>query len=184
MDDADIRRNRELQEHLYGAPLAVLCRRLLDVLGLNQARTAEVLGLSRPMMSQLISAQRVKIGNPAALNRLQILGDLCDEVEQGRVDPHAIPARLDEVAATAANLARSTQTSVRADPAAAARVVQDLMRATDSAEELLHAAAMLEPRHPRIAKLLRTYGASRTDEAVEHMRAVMAADRSSGVQRA
>jgi predicted transcriptional regulator len=183
MDEADIRRNRELQEQLYGAPLAALCHRLQNVLGLNQARTAEVLGLSRPMMSQLISAQRVKIGNPAALNRLQILGDLCDEVEQDRIAPSSIPSRLDQVASTAANLARSTQTSVRADPAAAARVVQDLMRATDSADELLHAADMLEARHPRIAQMLRTYGASRTHQAIEHMRTVMATNGPPGDQR-
>ena len=49
------------------------------------------------------------------------------------------------------------------------------MRVTDSAEELLHAAALLETRHPRIAELLRVYGAGRTDEAVEHMRATMSA---------
>ena len=176
MDAADIQRNREQQSQLYGAPLAVLCRRVHDVLGLNQARTAEVLGLSRPMMSQLISAQRVKIGNPAVLHRLQMLGDLCDEVDQGRIDPGAVPGRLGDIAGTAANLARTTQTTVLSDPAAAARVVQDLMRAAGSAEELLHAAALLEIQHPRIAELLRVYGAGRTDEAVEHARRAMAPD--------
>ncbi len=175
MDDADIQRNRAQQAQLYGAPLAVLCRRVHDVLGLNQARTAEVLGLSRPMMSQLISAQRVKIGNPGVLHRLQILGDLCDEVDQGRIDSDALPRRLEEIAGTAANLARSTQTTLLTDPVASARVVQDLLRATDSAGEILHAAALLETRHPRIAELLRVYGAGRTDEAVEHMRLVLAA---------
>ena len=175
MDDADIQRNREQQAQLYGAPLAVLCTRVRDVLGLNQARTAEVLGLSRPMMSQLISAHRVKIGNPAVLHRLQMLGDLCDDVEQGRLGTATVPGRLEEIAGTAANLARTTQTAALTDPAATARVVQDLLRATDSAGELLHAAALLESRHPRIAEVLRVYGAGRTDEAVEHMRAVMTA---------
>ena len=173
MDEADLHRNREQQAQLYGAPLAVLCRRVHDVLGLNQARTAEVLGLSRPMMSQLISAQRVKIGNPAVLHRLQILGDLCDEVEQGRISPDDVPSRLGQIAGTAANLARTTQTAALSDAASAARVVQDLLRATDSAAELLEAAALLEARHPRVAELLRVYGAGRTDEAVDHMRAVM-----------
>jgi hypothetical protein len=175
MDEVDIQRNREQQARLYGAPLAVLCRRVHDVLGLNQARTAEVLGLSRPMMSQLISAQRVKIGNPAVLHRLQMLGDLCDEIDQGRIDPADVPGRLGDIAGTAANLARTQQTTVLSDPAAAARVVQDLLRGAGSAEELLHAAALLEIQHPRIAELLRVYGAGRTDETVEHMRAVLAA---------
>jgi hypothetical protein len=126
------------------------------------------------MMSQLISAQRVKIGNPAVLHRLQMLGDLCDEVDQGRIDPGAVPGRLGDIAGTAAKLARTTQTMVLNDPAAAARVVQDLMRGAGSAEELLHAAALLEIQHPRIAELLRVYGAGRTDETVEHMRTVLA----------
>ena len=117
MDDADIQRNREQQAQLYGAPLAVLCGRVHDVLGLNQARTAEVLGLSRPMMSQLISAQRVKIGNPAVLHRLQMLGDLCDEIDQGRVQLGDVPGRLGDISGTAANLARSTQASTLSDPA-------------------------------------------------------------------
>lgn len=175
MDAADIQRNREQQAQLYGAPLAVLCRRVHDVLGLNQARTAEVLGLSRPMMSQLISAQRVKIGNPAVLHRLQMLGDLCDDVEHGRISPDDVPSRLEQVAGTAANLARTTQTAVLTDPVSAARVVQDLLRATDSAADLLDAATLLEGHHPRVAELLRVYGAGRTDEAVDHMRAVLGA---------
>ena len=87
-----------------------------------------------------------------------------------------MPQRLEEIAGTAANLARSTQIDGAHRPGRdRARVVQDLLRATDSAEELLHAAALLETRHPRIAELLRVYGAGRTDEAVEHMRAVMTA---------
>jgi len=181
MDEADIQRNREQQSQLYGAPLAVLCRRVHDVLGLNQARTAEVLGLSRPMMSQLISAQRVKIGNPAVLHRLQMLGDLCDEIDQGRVQLGDVPGRLGDIAGTAANLARTTQATTLTDPASAARVVQDLLRGAGSAEELLHAAALLETQHPRIAELLRVYGAGRTDETVEHMRAVLAATGPLGV---
>lgn len=57
-------RARELQRNWYGEPLGALFRRLIDDLGLNQARLAGVLGLSAPMLSQLMSGQRAKIGNP------------------------------------------------------------------------------------------------------------------------
>ena len=175
MEPVQLERNRRTQADLYGQDLRSLFGRLIEALGLTQARLAATIGVSAPMLSQLMSAQRVKIGNPAVLHRLQMLGDLCDDVEQGRLGPATVPQRLEEIAGTAANLARSTQIAALTDPAATARVVQDLLRATDSAEELLHAAALLETRHPRIAEVLRVYGAGRTDEAVEHMRAVMTA---------
>ena len=66
-------RARELQRNWYGEPLGALFRKLIDDLGLNQARLAGVLGLSAPMLSQLMSGQRAKIGNPAVVQRVQAL---------------------------------------------------------------------------------------------------------------
>ena len=68
--------NRRTQRELYGEPIADIVGRITSALGLTQGRLAEVLGLSAPMLSQLISARRVKIGNPAVLGRLQSLTDL------------------------------------------------------------------------------------------------------------
>ena len=42
-----------------------------------------------------------------------------------------------------------------------------MFRAAASAEEVIAAAALLDERHPRIAELLRVYGAGRTADAVE-----------------
>lgn len=68
--------NRQTQRELYGEPIADIVGRITSALGLTQGRLAEVIGLSAPMLSQLVSARRVKIGNPAVLARLQSLADL------------------------------------------------------------------------------------------------------------
>lgn len=68
--------NRQTQRELYGEPIVDIVGRITSALGLTQGRLAEVLGLSAPMLSQLVSARRVKIGNPAVLGRLQSLTDL------------------------------------------------------------------------------------------------------------
>ncbi len=73
-------RARELQRNWYGEPLGALFRKLIEDLGLNQARLAGVLGLSAPMLSQLMSGQRAKIGNPAVVQRVQLLQDLAGQV--------------------------------------------------------------------------------------------------------
>lgn len=64
---------REQQRALYGAPLGELAAEVMSVLGLTQGKLAQTLGLSAPMLSQLMSGQRVKIGNPSVVHRLQSL---------------------------------------------------------------------------------------------------------------
>ena len=48
---------------------------MVGVYGITQRRLAQVLGLSAPMLSQLISGRRIKIGNPAVYERLVMLED-------------------------------------------------------------------------------------------------------------
>ncbi|CAN7349365.1 helix-turn-helix domain-containing protein [Knoellia sp. LjRoot47] len=74
--------NLEQQRALYGAPLSELGATVREALGLTQGRLAEVLGLSAPMLSQLLSGQRVKIGNPAVVHRLQLLLDLSADASE------------------------------------------------------------------------------------------------------
>ena len=59
--------NLAQQRMLYGEPLADTTARVMTALGLTQAKLAQVLQISAPMLSQLISAHRVKIGNPAVV---------------------------------------------------------------------------------------------------------------------
>ena len=90
-------RARELQRNWYGEPLGALFRRLIDDLGLNQARLAAVLGLSAPMLSQLMSGQRAKIGNPAVVQRVQLLQELAGQVADGSVSAAEATDRMDEI---------------------------------------------------------------------------------------
>ncbi|MBO2454616.1 helix-turn-helix transcriptional regulator [Actinomadura barringtoniae] len=86
-----VARNRALQSQWYGEPLVDRFRRLLDRLGLSQASLASVLGLSAPMLSQLMSGQRAKISNPAVINRLLAVEELAadpglDDLREGELE--------------------------------------------------------------------------------------------------
>jgi predicted transcriptional regulator len=91
----DLGERRAQQQELYGAPLGDLAGRVMVALGLSQGRLASALGLSAPMLSQLISAQRVKIGNPAVVHRLQALLHLAESVDQHT--PDEIAVRINEI---------------------------------------------------------------------------------------
>ena len=93
-----IEHNLQQQTELYGEPLGELMRRIGGALGLTQARLAETIGLSAPMLSQLMSAQRVKIGNPAVVPALHSLDELVGA--SGRpegLEPAEIAAALDQI---------------------------------------------------------------------------------------
>ena len=85
--------NVEQQRALYGEPLGVLVPRVAAALGLSQAATARVQGLSPAMLSHLVTGQRVKIANPAALSRLQALVELSRAAPE--LAPNEVTDRLD-----------------------------------------------------------------------------------------
>ena len=91
--------NIQQQIDLYGEPLGEVVRRVAGPLGLNQSALAQVIGLSAPMLSQLMSAQRVKIGNPAVVSRLRAVSQLADLAVAGEIDPEDIPGDLDRIRA-------------------------------------------------------------------------------------
>lgn len=162
-------RNRVRQAELYGEPLGELLARATDQLGITRARLAGVLGLSAPMLSQLMSGQRTKIGNPAAVRRMQELVELGREAAGGRVHPDTVEGRLAEVSLHTGAMTATTQH--RPTAAATAHAIQALLRQLSSAGDLLAAAELLEPDHPELADFLRVYGAGRTDDAVAHLEA-------------
>jgi transcriptional regulator with XRE-family HTH domain len=102
--------NLQQQTELYGEPLGELVRRVAGPLGLTQGALAQVIGLSAPMLSQLMSAQRVKIGNPAVVSRLQTLDELAHLAVIGEIDPVDIPAELDRIRGATGAFTRSTPT--------------------------------------------------------------------------
>lgn len=114
----DVGHNMAAQRELYGAPLAEITQEIRAALGLTQARLAQALSVSAPMLSQLISAQRVKIGNPAVVHRLQALLGLARAAST--MDPAAVQARIAEITAEQATITGSTTSATEQARAAAA----------------------------------------------------------------
>ncbi|WP_258382615.1 helix-turn-helix domain-containing protein, partial [Streptomyces sp. NTH33] len=128
-------RARELQRNWYGEPLGALFRKLIDDLGLNQARLAGVLGLSAPMLSQLMSGQRAKIGNPAVVQRVQLLQELAGQVADGSVSAAEATERMEEIKRSQGGsvLSNTTQsTSGSGAPASTAKRAEERPRAVSS----------------------------------------------------
>ena len=77
--------NINQQIRLYGQPLSERFGAVVGAYGITQRRLAQVLGLSAPMLSQLISGRRIKIGNPAVYERLVMLEDSAGSSDQEAV---------------------------------------------------------------------------------------------------
>lgn len=180
-----VARNRALQTEWYGEPLGDRVRPLLGRLGLSQSGLAGVLGLSAPMLSQLMSGQRAKISNPAVLHRLMAVEDLVADPGFGALPAADVKARLEEIrgetAATTSGLrmaesghAAAGDRTAEAGKGAAgrtgepARLVQALLREVASAAEIDAAADLIADRFPELAEVLRVYGTGRTSEAEAH----------------
>ncbi|MGI8524269.1 MAG: hypothetical protein ACR2K3_13325 [Nocardioides sp.] len=157
------------QAELYGATIGGSVRRISATLGLSQAAVARVLGISAPMLSQLVHAQRIKVGNPLALQRLQSLLALADEVDSGLAHD-AVAPRLEAIAAE-----ESTTLTRRRDPSApaeASAAISGVLRAVAGGREIAEAAALLAATHPEVAELLRVYGTGTPEEARRHYETV------------
>ncbi|MDX6294159.1 MAG: hypothetical protein QOH50_3234 [Kribbellaceae bacterium] len=165
-----IAHNLQQQTDLYGEPLGELIRRIGGALGLTQARLAEAIGLSAPMLSQLMSARRVKIGNPAVVARLHSLDELAARIATDDLEPAEITAALDQIRGTTGAFTKSVPpaTTGRPQPRAVVREIQSLFRSVASADEVLRAADLIVAESPGLTELLRAYGAGRTDDAVAH----------------
>jgi hypothetical protein len=177
---SDVDRHRAEQVDLYGEPLADLFARLTSGLGLTQAGLARTVGMSPPMLSQLGSGHRIKIGNPAVLRRLEELQLLLEDVTTGKVETPVLERRLTAIResthpwSTTRHEVRPTsdaQVDSSSDPdLAGAEMVHRLLRAVASGSDLRDAADRLAPHHPALADLLRIYGLGNVDEAAEHLR--------------
>ena len=96
-DHKIVQRNLALQREWYGEPLGDRVRRLVVAFNVSQAQLADVLGISAPMLSQVMSGRRAKIGNPAVLARMIMLERkvLTPDVATGA--PEALQRALDDV---------------------------------------------------------------------------------------
>ena len=101
---------------MYGEPWADRLGRLLRAYGVSQAKLASVIGLSAPMMSQLISGQRVKISNPAVYGRIVALEELLATPAMTSGDPGRRAQLLADVAASHPSLTTRSSTSTVSPP--------------------------------------------------------------------
>lgn len=162
--------NRSAQRELYGEPLADVLGRVMVTFTLTQASLAGVLGVSAPMLSQLMSAHRVKIGNPAVVLRLQALQDLAERVEAGEVAAPEFPEALETVRASTGQWTRPESRVATPRDEEVVAAVRGLLRAVASGQQIEAAAAALCTGQPHLADLLRTYGLGPADAAVQHYR--------------
>lgn len=150
-EELTVARNVALQREWYGEPLGDRVRRLVVAFNVSQAQLADVLGLSPPMLSQLMSGRRAKIGNPAVLARMVMLERrvLTPGVASG--DPAAIRAALDEVRDSRPTVSSDTlPVEEHGDEA----LVPGLRRLAGPAD-LAAAAGLLQEGFPLLAGLLR-----------------------------
>lgn len=156
MDDYKIvQRNIALQREWYGEPLGDRVRRLVVAFDVSQAYLAEVLGISAPMLSQVMSGRRAKIGNPVVLARLIMLERkvLTPEVAAGSKE--AIRAALEDVKASRPTVNRD---NFPVGDGPDETVVFAALREIAEEENLLEASERLEPDFPAVADLLRRAG--------------------------
>lgn len=152
MTAASVDANRRAQAEMYGEPLGDLIGGCAATLGLTQGRVAELLGISAPMLSQLINAHRIKIGNPAAVHRLQAMYAVAQRVAAGE------QSAVEGVRALESDESDHVVTNSTA-ATGGAETIQEVFRAAGSVDDYVAAAAVLRERYPAIAALLLTYGA-------------------------
>ncbi|GAB3683147.1 helix-turn-helix domain-containing protein [Saccharopolyspora tripterygii] len=152
-ESSSVQRNLALQRQWYGEPLGDRVRRLVVAFRISQAQLADVLGISAPMLSQVMSGRRAKIGNPQVLARLVMLERkvLVPGVAAGESD--AIKQALEDVRGSQPSVGRDNLPVKQATNGEqiAWPVLLDVAKPT----ELEAAASLLEGRYPRLAGLLR-----------------------------
>jgi hypothetical protein len=150
--------NRERQRELYGAPLGDRVRAMTAVLRISQARLARVLGVSPAMLSQLVSARRVKIGDPAVLARLLLLDQRCRALPE-RPAARSVEALLAEVAVARWQWSGSGPGAgparAAARPVARSLAAVEALRGLGEPARLAAAAAALGSTFPELADVLR-----------------------------
>ncbi|PRX51050.1 hypothetical protein B0I33_101202 [Prauserella shujinwangii] len=154
-DHKIVQRNIALQREWYGEPLGDRVRRLVVAFDVSQAYLAEVLGISAPMLSQVMSGRRAKIGNPVVLARMIMLERkvLTPEVAAGNKE--AIRAALEDVRDARPTVGRDNF-PVGAGPDD--QHVLSALREIAEDENLVEAAERLDPDFPAIADVLRRAG--------------------------
>ncbi|HWC79177.1 MAG TPA: helix-turn-helix transcriptional regulator [Pseudonocardiaceae bacterium] len=155
-DPKIVQRNLALQREWYGEPLGDRVRRLVRAFNVSQAALADALGISAPMLSQVMSGRRAKIGNPSVLARMIMLERkiFIPDVAAGR--PEALRAALQDVRESRPKVGRDVlPVDGSTDATAAVTALRNIL----SADDLNSAAELVDEDYPELAELLRRAGA-------------------------
>lgn len=157
-DHKIVQRNISLQREWYGQPLGDRVRRLVVAFDVSQGYLAEVLGISAPMLSQVMSGRRAKIGNPVVLARLIMLERKVLDPDVAAGSKTALRAALEDVKHARPTVSMdSVPVGVRFDDQTVLAALRDLAEE----ENLLAAAERLAGDFPAVADLLRRAGQPR-----------------------
>lgn|SRR5437588_539661 len=157
-DPKIVQRNLALQREWYGEPLGDRVRRLVRAFNVSQANLADVLGISAPMLSQVMSGRRAKIGNPSVLARLIMLERkvLIPDVAAGK--PEALKQALVDIRDSRPKVGRDV---LPVDGSTDANTAVAALRNILSAEDLSAAAEMVDDDYPELGDLLRRAASER-----------------------
>jgi transcriptional regulator with XRE-family HTH domain len=130
-------------------------RRLVRAFNISQANLADVLGISAPMLSQVMSGRRAKIGNPSVLARLIMLERkvLVPDVAAGK--PEAMRQAMVDVRDSRPQVGRDV---LPVDGSSDAQAAVAALRNILSGEDLLAAADLVDDDYPELGELLRRAG--------------------------
>lgn len=141
------------QAQIYGESWSDRLHRLMAGYHLSQARLAAVIGLSAPMLSQLITGQRTKISNPAVYGRVVALEEALADPSFPARGPEQVAELLERTAASQPVL--STRTAVTPGRSADDRAaVVAHLAALAHAGSLRAAADAARATAPALAELL------------------------------
>ncbi|MFD1151535.1 helix-turn-helix domain-containing protein [Saccharothrix hoggarensis] len=152
-DHKIVQRNLALQREWYGEPLGDRVRRLVVAFNVSQAQLADVLGISAPMLSQVMSGRRAKIGNPSVLARMIMLERKVLTADVATGAPEALQRALEDVRLSKPTVSRDSFPVNGADDEVS--VVFPVLRRVADRRELSQAADVLGEDFPALAELLR-----------------------------
>ena len=98
--DTGLGDRRRQQVELYGESVDVLARKCEGLLGLGVSALADTIRLSVPMLTQLLTGERVRIGNPIATARLIRLREFTDQLLSGEASRDDIPLTIAQIRAS------------------------------------------------------------------------------------
>jgi transcriptional regulator with XRE-family HTH domain len=160
-DPKIVQRNLALQREWYGEPLGDRVRRLVRAFNISQAYLADVLGISAPMLSQVMSGRRAKIGNPSVLARLIMLERKVFIPEVAAGDPEAMKLAMEDVRESRPTVGRDV---LRVDASSDANAAVDALRNILSSDDLLAAAELVDEEFPELGDLLRRAGERQAED--------------------